>query len=86
MPKTIEYCAINWSIRYILKYVNYIYSFVIEFHYVAHTDLVLMTPPASVSKYWDGTDATTPNLANTPLKSKASLCSNIRVNDVQSPC
>lgn len=58
----------------------------IEFHYVAHTGLVLMTPMLQLPRCWDDTDATTPNLANTLLKSKASLCSNIRVNDVQSPC
>lgn len=58
----------------------------IEFHYVAHTGLVLMTPLLQLPKHRDDTDATTPNLANTLLKSKASLCSNIRENYVQSPC
>lgn len=42
----------------------------IEFHYVARTGLVLMTPLLQLPKCWDDTDATTPNLANTLSKSK----------------
>lgn len=58
----------------------------IEFHYVVCTGLVLMTPLLQLPKCRDDTDATTPNLANTLLKTETSLCSNIGENYVQSPC